>query len=358
GGGFGTLPTGANASTNDIQRQEFYTLGTDLRLSRRYEAFGSTDHVLSAGMLYYHSDSPREEKRGTTGDALDGAIRKDSDRQMNYFSLFMENVFKFGPLSVTPGFRLENIWQGIQENSNLDKTTAPLADESDYDAVPFFGVGAAYEITPEMTLYGNWSESYRPKVYADAVPLGTNQVVNGDLDEGEAWQGEAGLRGRLASFLVWDASVFHMEFDRQTGTVGNTIQNVGDAEYDGTELAMDLNLTDWLGESAERGSVHLFYNLTYLDAVFVAGPSTGLTPQYAPDYTMKAGIEYSIREKFKARLGGTFLDDHFGEDTNNPQRYLSSYKVWDLMLESKLIGDSVSVFAGINNLFNERYFAR
>ncbi|MBI4341627.1 MAG: TonB-dependent receptor plug domain-containing protein, partial [Candidatus Omnitrophica bacterium] len=39
GGGFGTVPTGANASTNSIEEQDFYTFGFEPRLRHTYTAF-------------------------------------------------------------------------------------------------------------------------------------------------------------------------------------------------------------------------------------------------------------------------------------------------------------------------------
>lgn len=352
GGGFGTLPSGATAGTNDIQNQTFYTGGTEARVRHEYDAFGHEGHTLTVGTLFYHSTSPRTEERGTTSDASSGDPRKDSDRYTNYLSVFMENLFRFGALKVTPGVRLENIWQGIEENVNLDKTTVPLADESDYRLVPLFGVGAEYEVTPELEFYGNISQSYRPALFAEAVPLGTNQTVNGDLEEGESWQTEAGLRGEPLSYFSWDVSVFHMNFDNQIGTQGNTVANSGEADYDGAEFFGELK------KDTRYGTVSVYGAFTYLDASFEAGPVAGKTPAYAPDYTFRAGIEYRYTDRVKARLGGTFLDNHYSEDLNLEQRSIPSYKIWDLTAEAKVWRDAISVFGGINNLLDENYFAR
>lgn len=363
GGGFGTLPSGAAGSTNDIQRQEFATGGADLRMRREYDAWGSQDHVLSAGIFYYHSDSPRIEERGTEPDAVSGVLRKDSDRTSDYLSVFLENLFRFGKLSVTPGVRFENIWQSIQEKTNADKTTVPLADNSDYEAVPLFGVGANDEITDSLDVYGNVSQSYRPKVYADAAPLGTNQVINADLNEGHSWQAEAGLKGKPTGYFSWDTSVFFMAFDDQTGTVGNTIQNVGDAEVEGAEAAVELDLIGLCDairgakRKEEWGSLNLFFNGTFLDAEFVGGPNTGKIPQYAPDTILRAGVEFEFKNRNKVRLASTFVDGHFGDDSNLDQRILPSYKVWDLTAEHKVYKE-ISLFGGINNLFDEHYFSR
>src|SRR3989338_1046620 len=85
---------------------------------------------------------------------------------------------------------------------------------------------------------------------------------------------------------------------------------------------------------------------------------SGKIPQYAPDYIMKGGVAYEYKDKAKIQLAGTFLDDHFGDDSNTEQRVIPSYKVWDLTAEVKIYKDTVSVFVGINNIFNEHYFAR
>ncbi len=361
---FGTAPSGANASTNDIESQEFLTGGTDLRVKKDYAGIDGNENTLTAGLMYYHVTSPRLDKRGTTPDALDGAVRKDADRWMNYVSLFTENIFRLGKLSLTPGVRLENIWQGVKENVNADKTTVPLADESQYDAVPLFGLGAAYEISDKVETYANISQSYRPKVYTEAVPTGSGQVVNGDLQEGKAWQADVGVRGRPVSFYNWDISYFFMSFKDQIGTSGSTVENVGDAHHQGAELANELDLVgafDAFNNTAHGekiGKVNLFANAMVLEAHFTDGPNKGKTPQYAPDFIFKTGVEYSYKDTAKLRLAGTFTDDHFANDTNTSQFLVPSYKVWDLTGDLKVYKDTVSIFGGINNIFDEQYFSR
>ncbi len=370
GGGFGTLPTGATASTNDIQEQTFYTGGAEARLRHDYEAFGSAEHSLAGGILYYHSSSPRTEKRGTTADATDGPERKDSDRELNYLSVFLENLFKFGRLSITPGIRFENIWQDLKENLNLDKTAASklLSEESDYRFVALGGAGLNYEVTDAIDFYSNYSQGYRPKIYAQALPLGTSEAVNEDLKEGRSWQVDLGLRGKPLPYFSWDASVFHLEFNDQTGSVSaggiTTFQNVGDAEHQGVELTTELDLVGFSDdlfnkECAKKiGSLKIFYNALFLDAEFVGGPVKGKTPQYAPDFIQKGGIEYSFQDKVKVKLAGSFFDDHFGDDSNTERFTVPSYKVWDLTGELKIYKEVVTIFGGINNLFDEHYFAR
>lgn len=361
GSSFGIAP---NGTTNDIESQEFFTGGAEVRAKKDYAGLAPDGNTLTGGVLYYHVTSPRIDQRGTTPDATEGTLRKDADRKMNYISVFAENLFKFGKLSVTPGIRLESIWQSIQENVNLDKTTVPLADESTFDFVPLAGIGFVYELPVDTEIYANFSQSYRPKIYTQAVPTGSGQTVNADLEEGRSWQADVGLRGSPAEYFAWDAGLFYMSFSDQIGTSGTTVENVGDARHMGAELSGEFDLVKWWDAAHQTehqkniGAVNLFANAMVLNAQFSEGPNEGKTPQYAPDFIIKTGIEYDHHDKGKLRLAGTFVDDHFANDTNTAQFAVPSYKVWDLTGEVKVYKDTVSLLGGINNIFDEKYFAR
>jgi Fe(3+) dicitrate transport protein len=366
GGGFGTLPTGAAAGTNSIEEQDFYTFGFEPRLRHTYAAFGQDGHALTMGILSYFSGSPREDQRGTSPDADTGALRNSSDRSMQYLSVFAEHLFRLGPLTVTPGMRLEHIWQHVTEKVNADKAAAgtPLADADEFDFVPLFGAGATLELGPWAVLYTNLSQAYRPKIFTQAVPTRANEVVNGDLEEGKSWAVDAGVRSRPGAALLWDASYFVMRFDDQIGTSGNTVENVGDTLHQGLELTAEADLVGLYDQargavSHDRfGSAGPFVNLLLLDATFVEGPQDGKTPQYAPQYTLRFGASYRLRDRAKLSLSSTFVDDHFADDANSASFTIPSYKVWDLAGEVAVWKDALVLFGGINNLFDERYYAR
>ena len=233
GGGFGTLPTGPAANSNTVEDQKFYTEGIEARLRHDYELWGGT-HNLSAGIQAYHTYSPRVDRRGASATDRGGVVRNDSEREIFYLPLFAENRFHFGRLSIVPGLRVENIWQDVKENVNADKTAAgtPLADDGFHDTVPLFGLGLSYEVAPKIDLYANVSQSYRPKIFTQAVPTGGTSLVPNDLKESSAVQYELGLRGTPQVWLTWDVSGFLLDFEDQIGTIAlpggrSTLANVG-----------------------------------------------------------------------------------------------------------------------------------
>jgi Fe(3+) dicitrate transport protein len=387
GGGFGIRPTGtaANSTTNELQ--EFYTQGLEARLRHHYDSWGG-DHTIAGGVQLYHTDSPRADRRGLAADDRGGVLRNQSDRDVFYAPFFVENRFRWGALSIVPGVRLENIWQGVRENVNLDKTAAgtPLADQNDYDFVPLFGLGAAFEIAPKIEFYGNVSQSYRPKLFLQAVPTGGTTVVPEDLRESRAVQYEIGFRGNPRPWLSWDTSAFLLDFDDQIGTLAlpggrSTLANLGRAKHYGIEGAAMLDVIGWVdslgalpepaaadGKKAVAtprptlvdrvGSLQLFANVTLLDAEFVSGPSKGNTPSYAPDYLVRTGVIYNWRNRVNLAFLGTIVDRSFAENSNAAERAVPGYMVWDLTAEVKVYKDLIGVTAGINNLFDEDYYAR
>ncbi|MBI4354189.1 MAG: TonB-dependent receptor, partial [Candidatus Omnitrophica bacterium] len=239
---FGGAPTG---STMSIEEQDFYTFGMEPRFRYTYDGFGGQDQTLTAGVLSYFSESPREDQQGTTLGADSGTLQNRSIRQMQYLSLFAEHLFRFDKLSLTPGVRLEHIWQDINELDNASKHArgTKFGDAEEFDFVPLFGVGATYDVTPETRLYANFSQGYRPKIFTQAVPTGAANVVNNDLEEGKSWMVDVGLRGKLAGAVSWDTSLFVMRFEDQIGSSGNTIENVGDARHVGLEFATEADIT-------------------------------------------------------------------------------------------------------------------
>jgi len=374
GGGFGTLPTGATTNSNTIELQEFYTAGAEARLRHDWSTGGNT-HTFAGGVQFYHTDSPRTDQRGAAPDVESGQLRNQSQREVFYAPVFLENRFVFGDFSITPGVRLENIWQGVEEQVNLDKTAAgtPLSDQREHDFVPLFGVGAEYKFKAGVTAYGNFSQAYRPKVFTEAVPTGGTTFVNNDLAEGKSWQGEIGLRGQPAPWLHWDASLFWLEFTDQIGSVavpgGTSLINIGDAVHRGAEAAVEVELLGlgdaWRGSTAvvRDHQFSLYGNAMLLDAEIKSSAIPALVgnrPQYAPDYLLRAGAIYRWRDRVKLAFTGTFVDDHFADDANSANFFIPGYTTWDLTLEWKVYQKrvEVSVVAGINNLFDEDYYSR
>jgi Fe(3+) dicitrate transport protein len=354
GGGFGTVPAGPDALTNTIEQQEFQTLGWDTRY--RVNWGSEYQHTFTTGVQLYYSDSPRYEYRGITPDATTGALRYQAEREVLYAPIFAENRFKFGNLSITPGLRIENSWQDVQEIVNVAKV-GPLGSKDEHATVLLGGLGVEYELPKNTSIYGNISQAYRPMIFTEAVPTGTGTVVNDDLEEGKSIEYELGVKSRPNEWLNLDASVFLLQFTDQIGVVAPTLQNVGDSQHLGIDLYASVDFLTLIQGAKTDQALEWFVSATFLDAEFVDGLADGNTPQYAPDHTIRSGLIYRSEERGTISLSSTYVDSHYADDGNTANFQVPNYNVWDLTAEIK-VHKNVSLIAGINNLFDQQYFTR
>lgn len=393
GGGVGTLPDPANpdSRTNSIQLREDWTEGAELRLRHDY-ALANDISTFAGGLYFYHAVQDRSDERGNSPGAETGELRNFNTGETWDGAIFAENRFHFGRLSITPGMRLEFLQQGVDEIVNVNRDF--LNTQSDFSFVPLFGLGASYVLIegertsamggaeaidnkemkdvaaavtsigpPRLEIYGTVSQAYRPRTYGELVPTSANGIVNGDLEEGHSLQFELGIRGKPLSYLTFDVSGFYFTFEDQVGDIsfqgGSSTGNVGDARYAGVEGAVELDILSLINGGSESpwGTFNLYGNVTLLDAEFTSGPNEGFTPSYAPDYQVKLGGIYRWKEAVKIGLLGTLVDNHFADANNTRERFIPNYNVWDLTAELNFCHGRVGIFAGINNLFDEDFWA-
>jgi outer membrane receptor for ferrienterochelin and colicin len=154
-------------------------------------------------------------------------------------------------------------------------------------------------------------------------------------------------------------SGFWYNFEDQIAEVGTTTENVGDARFLGLEAAAELDILALIngGSESPYGRFNLYGNVTWLQAKFTAGLTPGNTPAYAPDSLFKTGGIYRWKDVVKVALLGTMVDNHFSNADNSFQHFIPNYNVWDLTAEVNFWDGRVGVFVGINNLFDEDFWA-
>ncbi len=356
---FGGIP---NADANTIQKQSFRQLGLDARYQLDSEILGGKN-TWTAGILGYAVDSPFVQELGETAKASSGATQKDIDRKTRVLSLFTESRFSWGGFSITPGVRLENIYQSIAELKNVG-ATVPLRSDKNFVMKPLFGGGVEYRIDTSNTTYLNVSQGYKPVTFQDAIPLRVGDGISEDIRAANTVSSEVGVRGQGSDWWSYDSSAFYITYDNQFGRVGSVIQNTGGARHFGLNGAFEMDLSTLIDRSVgsalhkDIGAFHLFGNVQALNAQFDQGPLRGNRPQYAPSYLVRSGVTYYPVPSTKFMLLNTFVSRHFGDDGNSGNFVIPAYRVWDLTAEVEVFQDQLSVVGGIYNLFNNFYWSR
>ncbi len=336
---FGRIPDGLK---NTIVTQNYYGYNADLRYLKNY---GS--HTLSAGYLNYNLLSPYVSEEGDSVDSNHGVIKKRYNRTTHTNSFYVENRFGLGNFLITPGVRLENIKQTIDERKNVvNPSPSGLRSENATVNIPLFGLGASYHLSDESQVYANISEAYKPVTYAEAVPV-TLTGISDDIDPSKILTYELGYRGQTKK-LNWDASVFFIRYENKFGQVGNVYQNTGAGESKGLDLSAELK---------GIGDFNYFGNIEILNARLTRGQFKDKTPQYAPNTLTRGGIIYNKENKIKAALMGVIVSRHFGDDGNTDNFEIPSYVVFDATMDYKINGNWL-LNAGVNNLLDRQYYSR
>lgn len=334
---------------------------------------GGDTQTLAAGVHFYRGDSPRTDRRGAAPDAEDGLLTSASQRDVHYGSVFAENRFQWRRWSVTPGVRLETVAQDVRvERPTAAGTVRSEKGRTEFE--PLVALATAYALGRQSEVYASVAEGYRPTVFTESIVPGTGTVIAGDVDPTTSWTYELGTRGQPTDWLTWDTSVFLVDLDDKYGgtvtTGGQTeLRSVGRTINYGLDLALELELTGAIAAATGGGDpgigwggrehqVVLQTGLTLLEAEIHGGTQDGKVPQYAPEQVVRGGLVYRWKDRAKVAFLGTYLTDHFATDDENPTRRIPSYLTWDWTAEVGVWRDQVSLVGGINNLFDEDYYAR
>jgi Fe(3+) dicitrate transport protein len=360
-------PADEPTSTN-IDQQEFTTFGLDVRFAQAWGA----DNIFTIGSMLYQDDSPRTRyvSDNIRSDAqLAEDLLFEQDRVMTYSAFFVENLFRFGDLSIAPTLRYERVNYDLSEPVKRASLQRDAIDIDQTNNEVLFGLGATYRLNDTSELYANFSESYRPQRFDDlANPNAELTGANGP-DISRAENIEIGIRSMIAEGFNIDVSIFRINFEDKVEQIQVNIVdvqrvNTGDSRHQGVEFSAEY---DFFHGNNDDSNFIAFINGSLLDAEITQSTTASLvgnTPSFAPNYLIRTGFIYKYAE-LNVALTATFVDEQFWQDsnlargtgTNTIDGVIPRYEVLDLSADYQ-INDAWSAQAGINNLLDNDYYSR
>lgn len=337
------------------------------------------DHDVRAGFRYHndgvrHFQTDERFTQTTNGSIIDHAIGTPGDggnlrQQTQSVAFFVQDAVSVGPLTVTPGIRLEQL-----KLEHLDFRGPP--DENGVDNLGLVGggVGMTYDVSDELSLLAGVHHGYSPPSPRAALKDGLSEEV--------ALASEFGLRYHDPDVpVLLEMLYFYTHFgdlmviDNIAGTGTGNTENVGEIYSGGVELAIRYD------PGIDRGWCFQnpwFVSLTYTrarllsqantadeDSIF-AGAFPGARVPYIPDWacTFGSGLHY---EGIGADITGIFVGETFTSASNttaqvnpvtgNPDARFGTtdqFFIWDVSGYLKL-ADNWALFGGIQNMLNRKY---
>ncbi|MFM7404279.1 MAG: TonB-dependent receptor family protein [Erythrobacter sp.] len=261
----------ANLNTtcgNEGRLRDYDTYGIETRLSFDHALLGfegETEvgvryHVERQRRRQWNGDTPNARTPGTT---VNAGVRENNERDANAFSAFIQSRIVFGDFALIPGARLEAI-DYARRNLPISvlvggrptgAVTAPTrGSETVEKLLP--GIGATWNITEDITLYGGVHRGFAPPRVEDIITTAGGSV---DLSAELSWNYEVGLRGEFVRGINADATLFVMDFQNQivaqsvAGGIGATLTSAGETLHRGAELGVNASsrAAGWTGRDTD-----------------------------------------------------------------------------------------------------------
>jgi len=353
--------------------REYYTQGIQTSIGYDF-ASGGINHSLEIGGRYHEDeidrfqweDEYRMADRGVMELVSEGIPGSESNRITDATALagYAEYTFQRGPLTITPGLRVEDFeltrteWDTDTEVGRA-RTAAPTGSRENSGTVWIPGIGVDYKISPAWTTFAGVHRGF-------AVPGSSPET-----DPENSVNYEVGTRYEAGGIRV-DATGFYNDYTnllgRELAAIGGDPSgetfNGGEAQVFGLEFVGGYNLGLPLDASF---SIPLEVVYTYTNAEFSntfdsdfgawGEVEEGFKLPYLPEHklALNAGVEDVYG--FDLRLTGRFTDELrtvAGSGDPAPSNRIESHFVMDLSAEYAL-SSRARIFSSIRNLADNEY---
>ena len=373
-----TITPTLSYAPREIEHEYFRSITNELRFITGYQ-LANQDQRLSLGVRYaYNYKHNLHGADGTTGSDLDYTTTSPWGGDMNYYNtnlaIYAENMFKIGDkLLVTPGIRYEYLSttsNGYDENTEEDSSDPFVYANNQRRTRTFVvsGVSVQLNVSKTTNLYADYSQSYQPITYDQLTPFGSIAKIDPHMKDPRADNVDIGYRGTLRHVLNFDISGFYINYRDKIGVVNLTNDttsyayrtNTGDAEHEGIETYVELNITGGLIPSSMIGRLSVYNSFAYINAHYVSGNYAGNEVEYAPKYIERVGLNYRLKN-FSVNMQYSYTSSSFGDASNkvySPDALVGIIPVYSLVdiSGSYRINKKCKFKFGINNLTDKKYF--
>jgi Fe(3+) dicitrate transport protein len=357
---------------NEGRLREYITWGAESRLTWTGAALGA-DVSTEAGLrwaderqarLQVNGDTPRARRAGLGRNA---GLIEDNLRYAKAIAGFATARLAWGPLSVSPGLRIESI-----EYDRVNRLTGVRGSASVDEVIP--GLGAAYEVNDRWTLFGGVHRGFAPPRVEDIINNATGGAVDLDAEISTAW--EAGLRGQPVDGVRLDVAAFRMDFENQivpasvAGGLGATLTSAGETRHSGFEASLQASAREMglmTGDDLfARAALTVVSDAKFVGrrlsnvSGFTNVVVTGNRLPYAPRTLFSGAVGYARGDWFEGQIevvhtGGMFTDDlnTIAPSANGQRGRIGPATIWNATINLTAPDGRLGGYIAVKNLFDK-----
>ena len=380
-----TVKDSINAATRDYNNRvlnidQYRNYGLESRMITDY-ILGKMNNTISGGVRLYTGTTHRKaDGKGTSGTDYDmtviGNYPRDIEFESKNAAAFAENIFRISDkLLIIPGVRYEWLEGSASGRNGYSSNGSEIILQNISRSRGFLllGTGAEYHVSKTTEIYANYTEAYRPIQFANLQAPPTTDIVDPDLKDAKGYNIDLGYRGKIKNFLQFDVSGFYLQYNNRVGTITpaganyRLITNVGNSTSKGFEGYAEINLLKAFNTVVRNSNLVVFGTYSYIDARYSGdhkdAATKGKKVENAPGNIFRGGVSVGYKDFLLtgqlSYVGETYSDANntLKPSANGQNGLIPSYTVTDLTATYKF-SKGFNIKAGINNLFDERYFTR
>lgn len=379
--------------TRDLIVGKFKNYGAEVRLLSRYRV-KNRDAVFLIGSKFYRSRNTLRQGPGSIDTDADFSFKTDLypdyPNQADFafpnlnVAVFGENIFFINDkISITPGFRFENIRtesEGVYNEVVFDNAQNPIANIEESDNRSFnrsfllFGIGGSFIASSNVEFYANISQNYRSVTFDNIRVVNTTFEVDPSISDEQGYTADFGARGRWKDIVNYDVGAFGLLYDDRIGTIlderANRVRkNIGKAFIYGAEIFADINLVRAFQVKSKESKLNLFINAAITESEYLSSEInnvTGRKVEFVPQINLKTGFNFGYRN-LVGSLQWVYLSEQFTdvenssipEESDNRSGVIGEIQAYDVMdFSLAYTWKKLKVESGLNNLLNKNYFTR
>lgn len=382
--GFANVPDAIDPLSKDYKNRQvdidnFNSYTQELRLRQTY-FLKKMKGTLTTGVQLMTNDLHRRQLgKGTTGSDYDLTVIGDWGRDLHFktknVAIFVENLLEITPKwFLTFGGRYENGKSDMSGKINyLSSENIPLSIKHDF---PLLGASIQYQINKQNRLFGGFSQSFRPIIFADIIPPTVLDRTDPNLKDAYGYNAEIGIEGKSKNGWHYNLTLFQILYMNRIGSVvkddgaGKSLiykTNTGNSLTRGAEL-----YTEYQHPLSNRMAISVFTSTSFFDAFYKKGSIVlnnintdvkGNKLETVPSWISRNGLKLSY-QRFALSTQLSYVSGSYSDafntvtpSSNGARGYVPAYTLFDAAINFRL-NRQIRLNFGINNVFNEQYFTK
>lgn len=373
-----------NGGNRDYLSDKYNNVGSELRFIHQYTLLNNQLSTFLVGTRVYKGLTIRKQGDGNDGSEADFVFNGPEPDKSNYrfpgtnIAAFAENIFRINRRwSITPGIRFEHIntkAEGYYYKQNIFIPDEKIPEtKSNPRSFVLLGIGTSWKFSNGTELYANISQNYRSINFNDIRVINANAKVDPDLKDETGYNIDAGFRGNYQGWLYADVSVFYLKYNDRIGSIFTKDTsfmtyrlrtNVSDSRNLGAEVLIDGDILKAISKGKSKYRLNVYTSFSLIDAKYINTKNTAILDkkvENVPPVLFRTGITFA-NPRFNVTWQYSYQGKQYSDATNTEitptavDGAIPAFHVMDLSVSYNW--RILTLYTGINNLWDEKYFTR